>query len=255
MTIVGVPQRLGRPVSRASARGKLPVRAITTCLRRPPPASGTPGRHALSAPDESRRDTARRPVQVQAWGRLGRPAGHRSRTSPPPKSAVRCRNCASGVTDATYPPGTSPTTSWSTASWTRCRRSTATWSTPPPAGDPPVEGDQRVGRGRHRRVSRPRSFMGVRQLADGPFVVAVTGTRASIIIIAAAQRHFSHIVTTRGIAHLAQARGYASLNSCRCRPSPSISSSTTSPARRNGFGSGAPRATPAGVPVLITSPG
>lgn len=48
---------------------------------------------------------------------------------------------------------------------------------------------------------------------------------------------------------------YASLSSCRCRPSPPTSSSTTSPARRYGFGSGRPMATPAGVPVLITSPG
>lgn len=48
---------------------------------------------------------------------------------------------------------------------------------------------------------------------------------------------------------------HAPLSSCRCRPSPSISSSTTSPARRYGLGSGWPRATPDGVPVLMMSPG
>lgn len=52
-----------------------------------------------------------------------------------------------------------------------------------------------------------------------------------------------------------QRSAYASFSSCRCRPSPSISSSTTSPDRRYGFGSGCPMATPAGVPVLMTSPG
>jgi uncharacterized protein (UPF0303 family) len=49
--------------------------------------------------------------------------------------------------------------------------------------------------------------------------------------------------------------GQASLNSWRWCPSPSIDSSTTSPARRYGLGSGCPSATPAGVPVLMTSPG
>ena len=58
-----------------------------------------------------------------------------------------------------------------------------------------------------------------------------------------------------GAPHASPATAHASLNSWRCRPSPSISSSTTSPARRYGLGSGAPIATPAGVPVLMTSPG
>ncbi|GAB2327209.1 hypothetical protein STREPTOSP366_24010 [Streptomyces variabilis] len=48
---------------------------------------------------------------------------------------------------------------------------------------------------------------------------------------------------------------YARASTCRCRPSPVTSSSTTSPALRYGFGSGWPIATPAGVPVLMTSPG
>src|SRR5205814_3765849 len=48
---------------------------------------------------------------------------------------------------------------------------------------------------------------------------------------------------------------HAATNRWRAWPRPSISSSTTSPARRYGLGSGWPRATPAGVPVLMTSPG
>ncbi len=64
--------------------------------------------------------------------------------------------------------------------------------------------------------------------------------------------------TTRGAADGyvgGTAMRYAAFSCVRWRPKPSISSSTTSPGLRYGFGSGWPMATPAGVPVLMTSPG